>query len=259
MAPTLFTLSVLAASLAGVLAEPNGGSYIGDNDEWTPKFAATAWAPSRRGNNGGVHLFFTGSDDCNGIQQVTLRSGYHGHHRRADPSQSLHGGSSSLTGNSNSNNANSNSNSNNRGQSNSNSNSQSVLHKRVYVQNDDTQEVAEYTWSDATVYTEVNNLYATKFVETGAAASAASLQVSRGKPNLFLWTVGSNGGNVMEDDDTHGTNAKAGTALAAASAQGWGGSSYVFFINTDGHLVQSNRDGDGDWHENVAVKFCDDD
>lgn len=81
------------------------------------------------------------------------------------------------------------------------------LNKRVYIQNDDTYEVIEYAWSDATPYTEANNLYATPFIEQGTA-SASSLQLSRGKPNLYLWTVGAQGGNVKEDDDTHGRNAK---------------------------------------------------
>ncbi|KIO31240.1 hypothetical protein M407DRAFT_241909 [Tulasnella calospora MUT 4182] len=79
--------------------------------------------------------------------------------------------------------------------------------RRVYIQNDDTYEVIEYAWSDATPYTEANNLYATPFIEQGTA-SASSLQLSRGKPNLYLWTVGAQGGNVKEDDDTHGRNAK---------------------------------------------------
>lgn len=132
-----------------------------------------------------------------------------------------------------------------------------MLNKRVYIHNEDAHEVAEYAWSDATTYSEANSLHATPFVEQGAAASAASLQVSRGKPNLYLWTVGPQGGNVKEDDDTHGRNAKAGTTLAAATGQGYGGSSYVFFINKDGHLTQSNRDSDGRWHENQAIKMRD--
>lgn len=130
-----------------------------------------------------------------------------------------------------------------------------VLNKRVYVQNEDTQEVVEYAWSDATDYTTDNPLYATPFVETNAAASAASLSVSRGKPTLYLWSVGSGGGDVKEDDDTHGSNALPGTALSAATAQGSGGSSYVFFINQQCHLTQSNRGSDGTWHENVDIQI----
>ncbi|KAG8947416.1 hypothetical protein FRC04_010736 [Tulasnella sp. 424] len=520
MAPSLLTLSVLAASLAGVLADRDG-NYIGDNEEWTPKFAATAWAPARRGsNNGAVHLFFTGSDGCNGIQQASMgASNENGHHRRANNNnQNQNQNNNNQNQNQNNNNQNQNQNNNNQNhqsqnqnqnqnnnqnqnqnnnqnqnqnnnnqnqihnsqnqnQNNQNQNNQNqnqnnqnqnqnqyhnnnnqnqnqnqsnqnqnqnqnnnqnqhqnnqnqnvnnqnqqnnnnggfnsgrwnkgycfsnsggrnnwninteaafavtsiggqsyladmrifywatghgnsavlkdayystrgghgrrggndmdngrwksgklsktisranlgslaattwvkdgkvgrtvyyiqggflreltlcddgdswddedrdgvelhftpgeisavswiddkgVLNKRVYVQNDDTKEVVEYAWSDATRYTEANNLYATPFVERGAAASAASLQVSRGKPNLYLWTVGAQGGNVKEDDDTHGKNAKAGTTLAAATGQGYGGSSYVFFLNRDGHLTQSNRDSDGHWHENQAIKM----
>ncbi|KAG9021458.1 hypothetical protein FS837_007257 [Tulasnella sp. UAMH 9824] len=56
---------------------------------------------------------------------------------------------------------------------------------------------------------------------------------------------------------TCGRNAKAGTAFIAATIQGYGGSGYVFFINEDGHLTQSNRDSDGRWHENQAIKMRD--
>ncbi|KAG8919413.1 hypothetical protein FRC00_011360, partial [Tulasnella sp. 408] len=60
-----------------------------------------------------------------------------------------------------------------------------VLNKRVYVQDEDTKEVVEYAWSDATDYTTENSLYATPFAETNAAASAASLQLARCKPTLY--------------------------------------------------------------------------
>ncbi|KAG8974320.1 hypothetical protein FRC05_007626 [Tulasnella sp. 425] len=130
-----------------------------------------------------------------------------------------------------------------------------ILHKRVYIRNTDTNQVIEYTWSNVTPYTTVNNLYATSFVETGAGSSAASLQVSRGKPSPYLWTGGPQGGAVKEDGHRHGKNAKAGTQLAAATAQGSGGASYVFFLNKDGRLTQSNRDGEGKWHENLLIKM----
>ncbi|KAG9032830.1 hypothetical protein FS837_002622 [Tulasnella sp. UAMH 9824] len=111
------------------------------------------------------------------------------------------------------------------------------------------------TWSDVTPYTTANNLYSTSFIEPGAGSSAASLQVSHGKPNLYLWTVGPQGGAVKEDDERHGRNAKAGTQLAAATLRGLGGASYVFFLNKDGRLTQSNRDREGRWHENLLAKM----
>ncbi|KAG9043013.1 hypothetical protein FS837_010143 [Tulasnella sp. UAMH 9824] len=56
---------------------------------------------------------------------------------------------------------------------------------------------------------------------------------------------------------TRSRNAKAGTALAAATGQGYGGSGYIFFFNKDGHLTQCNCDSDGRWHENQAINMRD--
>ncbi|KAG9043940.1 hypothetical protein FS837_008960 [Tulasnella sp. UAMH 9824] len=111
-----------------------------------------------------------------------------------------------------------------------------VLNKRIYAQNEDTKEVA------------------TPLVETNAAASAASLQVPRGKPTLYLWSLGPGGGDVKEEDDTHGSNALAGTALSATATHDYGGLSYVFFINQECHLTQFNRGPDSHWHENVGIQ-----
>ncbi|KAG8974321.1 hypothetical protein FRC05_007627 [Tulasnella sp. 425] len=321
IAPSLLALSILAGSLASVFAEPSDNDYIGNNGHWTPKFAATAWKASRRGSdNNGVHVFFTGSNGCSGIQLATLSIDHDGHgnnhHGRANPglenqgnnNQNQNGqvqentfGISETQDNRGGNNNNVNVNTANvnnynsqisfwtkaycfsnsghnswrinthatfavtsiggsndvtdmrlfywsttgrgntavlkdayytrsgRGKRGSNQNQnmdsghwksgklsrtvsranlgslaatswtkagkvgrtvfyvQGILHKRVYIRNTATNQVIEYTWSDATPYTTtVNNLYATSFIETGAGSSAASLQVSRGKPNLYL-------------------------------------------------------------------------
>ncbi|KAG8908199.1 hypothetical protein FRC00_011370, partial [Tulasnella sp. 408] len=62
-----------------------------NNDNWTPKLAATGWKASRCGSdNNGVHVFFAGSDSCTGTQFATLSTRNH-HHSRAVPGTQTQG------------------------------------------------------------------------------------------------------------------------------------------------------------------------
>ncbi|KAG8905823.1 hypothetical protein FRB99_008188 [Tulasnella sp. 403] len=71
MAPSLLSLSVLAATVAGALAAPRAVT-IGNNANWTPRFASTSWTSSGRGpTDNGVNLYYTGQIGCSGIQQLS--------------------------------------------------------------------------------------------------------------------------------------------------------------------------------------------
>ncbi|KIO15960.1 hypothetical protein M407DRAFT_234374, partial [Tulasnella calospora MUT 4182] len=146
MAPSLLSLSILAASLVGVLAEPSENGYIGNNDHWTPKFAATAWKANRRGSdNNGVHVFFTGSSSCTGIQFATLSTGHH-HHGRAVPQNSGNNGQQQQPG-ANNQNAQNNQNQQNRESQNQNQQQQQSNRNQNQSQNNQNGQVQENTFS----------------------------------------------------------------------------------------------------------------